>query len=56
MSLADVWLYNSLEFVSLAFPDIMEWNPWIQQFVAKVRDDERMKKYLAERPTPVKDL
>ena len=28
----------------------MEWNAWIKEFVAKVKADERMKKYLEGRP------
>ena len=50
ITLGDIWLFSSLEFASVAFPDIMEVTPWVKQFTDKVKDDEKMKKYLADRP------
>ncbi|XP_067941976.1 glutathione S-transferase-like [Watersipora subatra] len=50
MNLADVWLYNTLQFGIVAFPDIMELTPWVKEFVAKVQNEEKMKAYLASRP------
>ena len=56
LTLADIWFFSSLEFAILAFPDIMEWNEWIKNFVVKVKAEERMKKYLEDRPTPFVNL
>lgn len=50
MSLGDVWLYGALEFALTAFPDIMELTPWVKEFVAKVRANENLSKYLDSRP------
>ncbi|XP_067942573.1 glutathione S-transferase 3-like [Watersipora subatra] len=50
MQLADVWLFNTLEFSKSALEDAMEITPWIKEFTESVQADPKMKKYFATRP------
>ncbi|KAF6026202.1 hypothetical protein EB796_015485 [Bugula neritina] len=50
IQLGDVWLYATLEFCKVGVPDIMTITPWMKEFTTNFEADERMKKYLAERP------
>ncbi|XP_067942398.1 glutathione S-transferase 1-like [Watersipora subatra] len=50
INLADVWLYNMLQFGRPAFPDLMSLTPWVKRFVERMEADDKMKKYLASRP------
>ena len=50
INLADVWLYCSLEFSNQCIDDWKELTPWVKEFVDKFTSEERVAKYLAERP------
>ncbi|XP_067942578.1 probable glutathione S-transferase 8 [Watersipora subatra] len=50
VSLADVWLFNTLQFSRKAFPDMMELTPWVKQFTERMESDASLKKYLESRP------
>ena len=37
----------------MIYPDSMEITPWVKEFVSNFESDERVKKYLAERPQQI---
>ncbi|XP_067942659.1 glutathione S-transferase 3-like [Watersipora subatra] len=54
IQLADVWLYTTLEFAKLGFPDAMEITPWAKEFTSAYEADSKISAYLAKRPqTPM---
>jgi len=46
----DAYLYAALEFTEFLDPNIMSLTDWAKEFSTAFQADERIKKYLANRP------
>ncbi|XP_067942388.1 probable glutathione S-transferase 8 [Watersipora subatra] len=56
ISLADVWVFNTLQFSSKACPSAMELTPWVKQFTENFQNDPKVKSYLETRPASILEL
>ncbi|XP_067942636.1 probable glutathione S-transferase 8 isoform X2 [Watersipora subatra] len=56
ISLADVWVFNTLQFSSKACSSALELTPWVKQFTESFQNDPKVKSYLETRPASFSGL